>query len=66
MSLEITLRAWHVLALLTALGWAALIAWPRPFSHSDFGIGAAVDDMVRLAGGLIVTLTAWLVYFAIT
>lgn len=62
--MTLTIAVWHVLGLLTLVGWGVLIAWPVPGSRGDYDFGPAFTCLARFVVAVCLTLVVWLVYFA--
>jgi hypothetical protein len=53
-----------IAATLLAIAWAFIM--PLPARRGDYDFGAEISAMFRLVVVVIVTLLAWLIYFALT
>lgn len=59
-----TIPAWMIplLAMVAVWGWAILM--PLPEERGSYGFTQAFSVMFRLVVAVVVTLTAWLIFFA--
>lgn len=63
--MSITVGWWALPTVATVVVWAFAICWPIEPQRGDYGFGYAIDVMLRGGGAIIVTLLAWLIYFAL-
>lgn len=61
--MTVTLSIWLLPIVLTVALWIVLIVWPIQQSSGDYGFGAAIEVLLRLAAGVVGTLALWLVFF---
>jgi hypothetical protein len=63
--MSITLSAWAIPAALTVAIWSWGILKPFPASPGDYDFSGALSAAFRLAVCITVTLSVWLIYFAV-